>query len=92
MAGKYLIKLSTCELQHQKPYFINVRRAKIQTSLRIRAVWSESSLGTFWIANDAKFVHKDNEDTGQTVRMRRVIWVFVGRSCLKVRFLTCWLI
>ena len=26
---------------------------KIQISLRIRTVWSESSLGTFWIANDA---------------------------------------
>ena len=34
--------------------------AKIQISLRIRAVWSESSLGTFWRASDAKFFHADN--------------------------------
>ena len=28
-----------------------------------------------------------NEDSDQTVRMRRPIWVFVGRTCQKVRFL-----
>ena len=33
---------------------------------------------TFWIGNDAKFVHKDNEDSDQTVQMPRTIWVFVG--------------
>ena len=33
--------------------FGHVRPAKIQISLRIRAVWSESSLGAFWIAKDA---------------------------------------
>ena len=38
------------ELQRQKITFGHVRPAKIQISLRIRAVWSESSLGTFWIA------------------------------------------
>ena len=27
----------------------------------------------------------DNEDTGQTARMRRLIWVFVGRTHQKVR-------
>ena len=35
----------------RKRTFAHVRQAKIQISLRIRAVWSESSLGTFWIAN-----------------------------------------
>ena len=39
-----------------------MRWAKIQISLRIRAVWSESSLGAIWIAKDAKFLHADNED------------------------------
>ena len=42
--------------------FGHVRQAKIQISLRIRAVWSESYLGAFWIANDAKFNQSDNED------------------------------
>ena len=36
--------------------------AKIQISLCIHAFWSESSLGTFWIAKDAKFFHVDNKD------------------------------
>ena len=61
--------------------------AKIQISLRIRAVWSESSLGAFWIAKDAKFLYADNEDYDQTARMRRLIWVFVGRTCKNVCFL-----
>ena len=42
--------------------FERMRPAKIQTSLRIRAVWSESSLGAFWIAKTTKFLHADNED------------------------------
>ena len=39
----------------------------------------------FWIAKDAKFLHADNEDSNQTARMRRLIWVFVGRMCQKGR-------
>ena len=42
--------------------FGHVRPAKIQISLRIRADWSESSLGALWTAEDAKFLHADNED------------------------------
>ena len=57
------------------------RPAKIQISLRIRAVWSESSLGAFRIAKDAKFVHADNESSDQTAPTRSLIWVFVGRVC-----------
>ena len=44
--------------------------AKIQISLRSRAVWSESSQGAFWIDKDATFLHADNEDCHQTARMR----------------------
>ena len=60
--------------------FGHVRPAKIQISLRVRAGWSESSQGAFWIAKDAKFLHADNEDYDLTVRIRRLIWVFVGRT------------
>ena len=56
-----------------------MRPAKIQISLRVRAVWSESSLGAFWITKDAKFLHAGNEGSDQTARMRRLIWVFVAR-------------
>ena len=42
----------------RKLTFGHRRPAKFQISLRIRAVWSESSLGAFWIANDAWFLHR----------------------------------
>ena len=46
---------------------------KIQIRLCICAVWSESSLGTFWLAKAAKFLHADNEDSDQTVWMHWLI-------------------
>ena len=76
----------------RKRTFGKVRPAKIQIRLRICAVWSESSLCAFWIAKDAKFLHADNEDSDQTARMRRLIWVFVGRTCQKVPLLALKLI
>ena len=48
-------------------------QAKIPISLRIRAVWSESSLGAFWIAKEAKCIHVDREDSDKTAQMRRLI-------------------
>ena len=50
-----------------------MRQAKIQISLRIRAVWSESSLDAFWIAKDAKIPHAEHHEFDQSVRMRRMI-------------------
>ena len=41
----------------------------IQISLCICVVWSESSLGSFWIAKDAKFLHRDKKDANQTAWM-----------------------
>ena len=76
----------------RKCTFGHVRPAKIQISLRVRAVWSESSLGAIQIHTGAQFLHSDNKDSNQTARMRRLIWVFVVRTCQKVRFLTLRLI
>ena len=59
----------------------SVRPAKIQISLRIRAVWSESSLGACWKTNDALFLDADDWDSDQTARMPLLIWVFVWRQC-----------
>ena len=39
-----------------------VRPAMIQISLRIREVWSESSLGAFWMAKNGKFLSADDEN------------------------------
>ena len=55
----------------RKHTFAHVRLAKIQISLLIGIVWSESSLGAFWLAKAVKFLHADNEDSDQTVRMEK---------------------
>ena len=52
----------------RKRNFGHVRPTKIQISLRIRTVLSESSLGPFWIAKDEKFLHANNEDTEHGLR------------------------
>ena len=50
-----------------------MRPAKIQISLRIGAVWSESSLGVFLITKDAMRLHADSEDSGQIARLMYVV-------------------
>ena len=57
----------------RKYTLVHVRPSKTQVSPRIRAVWSESSLGAFWTAKDINFVYADNEHSDQTARMRRLI-------------------
>ena len=72
----------------RKRIFGHVHPAKIQISLRICPVWSESSLDAFWTAKDAKILHTDKEDFDQTAWIRKLIWVFDRRICQKVRCLT----
>ena len=65
-----------------KPTKWHVRPAKIQISLGIRPVWSESSMSAWsklgFLATD--WAH--SEDSDQTGR----IWVFAGRTCHFVGF------
>ena len=72
----------------RKRIFGHFRSAKIQISLRMRAGWSESSLGAFWIAKDAKFLHAYYEDSDQTVWMHRLFWMLAWHKCQTVHFLT----
>ena len=58
-------------LNVRKHSFGQVRPAKIQISLYICAVWSESSLVAFYKAKDARFLHVDNEDSDQIMLMCR---------------------
>ena len=81
------VKVKQITRNDRKRNFGHVRPAKIQISLRIRAVWSESSLSAFSIAKDTKILYADNEDSDQTARMRRLIWVFVGRTREEITFL-----
>ena len=54
-----------------------MRTANFWINLHIHAVWSESSLGTFWIAKDAKFLNADNEDSDQTARLAYLSGMFL---------------
>ena len=71
-----------------KPTYWHVRPAKTQISLDIRPVWSVSSLCAQWVAKDPSFFHADSEDSDQTGRMPRLIWIFTGRTCHFVGFVT----
>ena len=54
--------------------------AKTQISLGIRPVWSESSLSA-WRNTGSLATHwAHSEDSDQTGRMPRLIWVFAGRT------------
>ena len=59
---------------------MTVSPAKTQISLGIRPVWSESSLCTQWVDKGPSFLHAISEDSDQTGRMPRLIWVFTGRT------------
>ena len=52
-----------------------------QISLGLRPVWSESSLCNQLVVKAPSFLHADSEDSDQTGRMPRLIWVFAGRTC-----------
>ena len=65
------------EPQRQKRTFGYARPAKIQISLRIRAVFLEFSSGALWIAKDATFLHANNEHFDQNAHMRKLTIAFV---------------
>ena len=62
-----------------------------QISLDIHPDWSESSLCALWVAKDPSFLHADSEDTDQTGRMPRLIWILAGRICHFVGLVMRWL-
>ena len=70
------------EPRHDKTNSVFVRPAKTQISLVIHPVWSESSLYTQWVAKDPSFLHADSEDSDETGRMARLIWVFAGHTLI----------
>ena len=74
------INRTTNEPRHDKTNKMTVRPPKTQISLGIRPVWSESSLCAQWVAKDPRFLLADIEESDQTGRMPRLIWVFAGRT------------
>ena len=66
--------------RHDKSNKVTVRPAKTQISLGIRPVWSESWLSA-WRKPGSLATHwAHSEDSDQTGRMPRLIWVFAGRT------------
>ena len=58
---------------------------------RLRSAWAsaqsdQSSLCAQWVAKDPSVLHADSEDSDQTWRMPRLIWVFAGHTCHLVVF------
>ena len=65
-----------------KPTKWHMHPAKTQISLGIRPVWSESSLCTQWVDKDLSILHANSEDSDQTGRIPKLIWVFTGRTVI----------
>ena len=75
------------ELPHDKTNKMTVRPAKTQVSLGIRPIWSEPLLCAQWVAQGPSFFMRTAK-TDQTGWMPRLIWVFAGRTCHFVGFVT----
>ena len=59
----------------------SVRPPKTQISLA-SAQSDQSSLCAQWVAKDPSFLHVDSEDSDQSGRMPRLIWVFTGSTVI----------
>ena len=64
----------------------HVRPKKTQITIGIRAVWSESLLFAGRNAASLGIQNASSEDSDQTARMRRLIWIFAGRTYREVCF------
>ena len=71
-----------------KPTKWHVRPPKTQISLGIRPVWSESSLSGWIKFGSLASLWAHSDDFDKTGRMPRLIWVFAGRVCHFVGFVT----
>ena len=65
-----------------------LQQRKTEISLRIHTVWSLCSLSAWRNITSLVFENAPSDDSDQTARMRRLIWIFAGRTCQKVPFLT----
>ena len=70
------------EPPHDKTNNVVVRPAKTQISLGIRPVWSEPTLSAWRTLGSLATHWAHSEDSDQTGRMPRLIWVFAGRTVI----------
>ena len=84
IVDKWFLDIAFSEYLHMSPDMTKptkwVCSQRRQICLGIRPVWSESSLCAHWVAKDPRFLHVDSEDSDQTGRMPRLIWIFPGRA------------
>ena len=80
------VPVRTVEPRHDKTNKVSVRPAKTQISLGIRPVWSESSLSAWRKLGSLATHWAHSEDSDQSGRMARLIWVFAGRGAHSL----CW--
>ena len=73
---------------HDKTNKVSVCPAKTQISLGIRPVWSESSLSAWRKLGSIATHEAHSEDSDQTGRMPRLIWVFAG--CTVILLVLSW--
>ena len=94
-----LIQVIVVSLRILYRYYVSRRRTKILRmctptktciSLRIFTVWSESSFFVQRIFASLIIKNATSEDADQAAQMRKLIWIFAGRTCPKVHFLTLW--
>ena len=81
-------KAAITEPRHDKTNKVTMRPAKTQISLGIRPVWSESSPSAWRKLGSLPTHWAHSEDSGQTGRMPRLIWVFAGHT-LTLLVLSC---
>ena len=70
------------EPRHDKTNKMSVCPAKTQISLGIRPVWSGSSLSAWRNLGSLATHWAHSEDSDQTGRMPRLIWVIAGRTLI----------
>ena len=73
----------------RKRTFWHVCPVKTQISLRIRGGTSESSFSTWKNFASLAIQNVPSEDSDQTVRMSRLIWIFAGCTCPKYVLWRC---
>ena len=84
----YYITVHLLKYSQQKQIFdswlmiiFDIKMVETIVSLYLNCpVWSESSLCAQLVAKDLSYLHADREESDQTGRMPRLIWVFAGRT------------
>ena len=85
-----LSKTQRYKPRHDKTNKMSVHPTKTQISLGIQPVWSESSLSA-WRNLGSLVTHwAHSEDSDQTRRTPRLIWVFAGRTIILL-VLSCYI-